>query len=228
MDESKRINAKFDKSYLIGEAEFCVRCGNPLKGRTHCPLCGYRNLFSHYESTSPELSFLAKWLSTRRGGIDPLGNALIALIMTCAGLSLLLGIFSYAAASEFNGSFSRYRFEIFSGFWSGVAISPFIFMPIYLKVKKEILEQRKIPKSDSVSFHIRTHILVGGIIIFSMIAAIFINEPPFEVGFIILAVIILFYLSLATVGFSSLLFIGSWSSENSEWVWIGIFVLIAS
>jgi len=227
-DMWSKLYTKFEDSDLSGEAEFCVRCGSPLIGEIHCPLCGYRNLYSFYDSTSAKLSQLTGWLSSRRGGIDPLQNALIAMVVSCVGLSLLLGAFCYQTASVAERSYYNLRFEFLLGIIGGAAISPFIFIPVYLKVRREIMEQKILPYERRMISQIHVHILIGVVIISIALIDIFLIDKSSGPGEIILGVVIIFYLSVATGGISSLYFINYWGSQGTGLVWVGIIPLIAT
>ncbi len=223
-----KLRLSLQNSHLSGEAEFCIRCGNPLKGEPHCPICGYRNLYSYFDSMHPQLSPLTTWVSSRHGGIDPLRNALFALIAAMVGTTFLVAGLAYTASSITGIHDYGTGEEFLMGLFGGAAITPFLFIPIYLKVRKEILEQRSLTSKDFTQMIMNTNILVTIMVLFSTLAGLILDGHSAGAGEIIFGSVLTFYASIATGGISTLFFMSYWVSERTQLVPFGIIQLFAT
>lgn len=206
-----------------GVLDHCNRCGNSLSGRTHCSLCGYRSSYSYYENLSPQLSPMTTWLSSRRGGIDPLGNAHMSFIIACVGFTLLLGGISYIATSSVGSPDWKVREAIILGLIGGGAFAPFLFIPIYLRIRKELLELRQFHSKDPIVIVMRTNIIASLLLLAGIFSAIIIEVGFFSTSEIIIGGVLWFYISIITGSISSLFLFESWGYQG-----IGVMIFVCT
>lgn len=222
------IRPLFPDTLFSGKSESCYRCGTPLRGEEHCPSCGYRNLFSYYDTFSPKFSAITTWIASRRGGRDPLGNALIALVIACAGCTLLFGILNVMVNYGTDHEFRIFRVDFLIGILAGISIAPFFFLPTYNMIKKELFKQRKLLSNDRTLIIWNTHFLVSVMIILSIIIGVYaIDSSRGDEEMVVLA-IFFFYLSLASGGMLVLSLILLEFSGEPDMVLSGILLLLAT
>ena len=223
-----KLYAQIGDPDRTGEAEQCFECGHPLTGETHCPLCGYRSLYSYYDSMSTQVSPLIARVSSLREGINPLRNLLMVLIIVSVGFSFIVGGLSYIAAVITGRHNLSVEVEFLFGLLAGALIAPFIFIPLYLKVRREIIEQRPHPSEKSIVMIMRTNMLVTLLVLSSGLSAAFLDYGHSGPGEIFFWIMLLFYASVATGGIVTIFVIYYGFSKGDPDAFVFIILLIAT
>jgi len=221
-------HSTIEETHRSEETDYCFRCGNPLHGKTHCSQCGYRSRFSYYNTMEPRYSTLTLWVSSLRGGIDPMRNALLLLIAATIGFTFIVGGISYLVSDVTDQNVWGPLVDSIYGMFGGAALSPFVFIPVYLMVRKEIEHQRRLQLNEPIMIMLWTHAIITVLIFVSAFANFVLTPWSHGLGEITLGSVIIFYLSVVSGSISTFFYISYWISEDSDQVWVGLIQLIAT
>ncbi len=210
------------------DTDYCFRCGNPLQGKAHCPLCGYRSQFSYYSNIKSQYSRLTSWVSSLHGGIDPMRNTIVVLIAVSVGFTFLVGGISYLISILTEKHVWGPLVEFMYGVIAGALLAPFVFIPIYMMVRKEIEQKRPFQANQSIMIVIRIHLIVTLLILGCSIVGFIFTRWSTGLGECTLGTVLIFYLSVISGGISARLVIRYGVSEGSVQIWVGLILLIAT